>query len=359
MPDRSTLDPDKMRDYAKHMFGMMNGATVATMVALGDRLGLYKALCGAGAVTSSELAERTSLDERWVREWLYTQGAGGVLEYEGDGRFALTPEGEALLVDESHPANGIGFFSQLPDLMGVIERLPEAFKSGRGLNYDSLGPGGARGVERGLAPWFRSLLVPMALPKIDAVSDELGAGTVVADVGCGAGVALIEMAKHFPNSDFHGYDVSKHALERGEENKRDAGIANVTFHDAASDPLPQDGRFGFVTTFDCLHDMSHPADVIQSIRGAIADEGTWLIADIKALPSYEENVEENPMAGMMYSFSVLVCMSSALSEPDGAGLGTLGLHEGLLQEMTEQAGFTRFTPVDMGHPMNAFYVVRP
>ena len=105
--------------------------------------------------------------------------------------------------------------------------------------------------------------------------------------------------------------------------------------------------------------MSHPADVIQSIRGAIADEGTWLIADIKALPSYEENVEENPMAGMMYSFSVLVCMSSALSEPGGAGLGTLGLHEGLLQEMTEQAGFTRFAPLDLGHPMNAFYVVRP
>lgn len=357
MPDRP-LDPDKMRDYARHMFGMMNGATVATMVTLGDRLGLYKALAGAGALTSDELAERTGLDERWVREWLYTQGAGGVLEY-ADGRFELTPEGEALLVDETHPANGIGFFSQLPDLLGVIERLPDAFRSGRGLDYDSLGPEGARGVERGLAPWFRSLLVPVALPKLDGVRDQLDAGMLVADVGCGGGVALIEMARHFPKSEFHGYDISKHALTRAEENRREAGITNVSFHDAAADPLPRDNRFGFVTTFDCLHDMAHPADVIRSIRGAIAEDGTWLIADIKAQPSYEENVEENPMAGMMYSFSVLVCMSSSLSEPGGAGLGTLGLHAELLQEMTDQAGFSRFAPIDFGHPMNAFYVVRP
>jgi hypothetical protein len=123
--------------------------------------------------------------------------------------------------------------------------------------------------------------------------------------------------------------------------------------------LVPSGNFAFVTTFDCLHDMADPAATIQSIRRAIRPDGTWLIADIKCYPSYEENVARNPMAAMMYGTSVLTCMSSALSEPDGLGLGTLGFHEALARRMTREAGFTRFEPLDLGHPVNAFYVVRP
>ena len=294
-----------------------------------------------------------------MREWLYTQGAGGVLEFAGEDRFALSPEGEAVLVNERHPANGSGFFAQLPHMMGLLERLPEAFSSGRGLPYDALGPEGARGVERGFAPWFRTLLVPVAIPRLDGLQQRLESGLAVADVGCGAGVALLELARAFPASEFHGYDISSYALARAEENKKEAGLGNVVFHDASSDPLPSDGRFGFITTFDCLHDMTQPAQVIQAIGSAIAPDGTWLVADIKAQPSYEENVAKNPMAAMMYGFSVMVCMSSSLSEPGGAGLGTLGLHAGLLEEMARDAGFTRFETIDFGHPVNAFYVIRP
>jgi hypothetical protein len=114
-----------------------------------------------------------------------------------------------------------------------------------------------------------------------------------------------------------------------------------------------------VTSFDCLHDMTDPASVMRRIRGALAPDGTWLIADIKAHASYQENVEKNPMAAMMYGTSVISCMSSALSEPGGLGLGTLGFHPDLAREMTREAGFTRFDPLDLGHPVNAFYIVRP
>ena len=359
MSEPRPLDPDRLRDYARNVFGLMNGASVAAMVYLGDRLGLYQALADGEPVTSDELAARVGLDERWLREWLYTQGAGGVLEYRGDDRFALSAEGKAVLVDETHPANGIGCFAQLPDLVGTLGRLPEAFRSGRGLNYDALGAAGAAGVERGFAPWYRSLLVPVAIPRIEGIKERLEEGIAVADMGCGAGVALVELARAFPKSDFHGYDISEHALGRAEQNRAAAGVSNLHFHDAARDPMPDDGRFGFVTTFDCLHDMSHPQGVITAIRRAIADDGTWLIADIKAQPSYEQNVEKNPMAGMMYSFSVMVCMSSSLSEPGGAGLGTLGLHAELLESMVRDAGFGHFEIIDFGHPVNAFYLVRP
>lgn len=353
------MDADALKDYAKLVFGALGGAMTSTMIFLGDRLGLFRELADRGGANSVELAKRSGLDERWVREWLYQQGAAGILVHEGDERFSLSPEGVAVLADEAHPAFGAGFFSHLPQSLAVAEKLPEAFRTGIGLPYDALGPEGARGIERGLAPWFRALLVPLVLPRLEGVVPALERGEQVADVGCGAGASLIEMARAFPASEFHGYDISKHALERAEQNRQEAGVSNAVFHDAAKDPLPEKERFGFITTFDCLHDMTDPASVMHQIRAAIRDDGTWLIVDIKAQDGYEQNVERNPMAPLMYGTSVLACLSSACSEPDGLGLGTLGFHEDLARQMTAEAGFRHFESIDLGHPVNAFYVVRP
>lgn len=358
-PVSRPLDPERLRAYAKRTFGHLEGAMTSAMIYLGDQLGLYRALAGAGPLTSSELAERTGLHERWLREWLQQQGAAGLLEFRGEGRFELEAEGEAVLANEAHPACGIGFFARLPAQLRIAERLPEAFRTGLGLPYDAFGPEGAEGIERGFAPWFRALLVPFALPRVPDLLPRLQRGERVADVGCGAGIALLEMAKAFPHSEFHGYDVSQHALARAEQNRARDAIPNARFHDARAEPLPADGSFGFITTFDCLHDMTDPAGMARRIRRALADDGLWLIADIKAHESYERNVEKNPMAAMMYGTSVLSCMSSALSEPGGAGLGTLGLHAGLLERIVREAGFTRLASLDLGHPVNAFYLVQP
>jgi 2-polyprenyl-3-methyl-5-hydroxy-6-metoxy-1,4-benzoquinol methylase len=199
----------------------------------------------------------------------------------------------------------------------------------------------------------------LAIGGTQGLRSRLEAGGSVADIGCGGGVALLELSRAFPSAELHGWDISEHALARAEQNRAAAGAANVTFHDARTDPLPTDERFDLVITFDCLHDMTHPQDVVCAIRAALAPDGVWLIADIKSYGSFEENLENNPMSAMMYGFSVLTCMSSALSEADGAGLGTLGFHEQLAREMTEAAGFTRFRRMDLEHPVNAFYEVRP
>ena len=353
------IDLQKFQAYAKLVFGALGGAMTSAMIHLGDRLGLYRALADGQALTSAELAARSGCAERWIREWLHQQGAAGVLEHRGNGRFALAPEGRALLAEESSPACGVGFFDHFPAMMQMVERLPDAFRTGVGLPYDAFGADGARGIERGFAPWFRTMLVPLALPQVPGLVATLAAGAEVADVGCGAGVAVLEIAKAFPRSTVHGWDVSEHALARAEENRRAAGVTNARFHDARREPLPGDARFALVTTFDCLHDMTDPAAVIRGIRAAIRPDGVWLVCDIKARETYEENVEKNPMAAMMYGTSVLTCMSSALSAPGGAGLGTLGLPASLLRRMAEEAGFTRFEPLDLAHPVNAFYVVRP
>lgn len=359
MAEKRAQDPEKLQDFLRTVFGALGGAMTSAMIHLGDRLGLYRALADGEARTSEELASETGLSERWVREWLYQQSAAGVLEHRGEGRFALSPEGAAVLADESHPAFGAGFFDSLPRQLAVLERLPEAFRTGLGLPYDAFGAEGARGIERGLAPFFRALLVPYLLPRLPGVVERLRQGARAADVGCGAGVALIEMARAFPRSEFHGYEISRHALERAQANRREAGVENARFHHVAEEPLPEDASFALVATFDCLHDMPDPGSAMRAIRRAIARDGVWLIADIKARPTFEENVEKNPMAALMYGMSVTTCMSSALSEEGGLGLGTLGLHPELCERMAREAGFSSFETLELDHPVNAFYVVRP
>src|SRR5262249_5075063 len=239
-------------------------------------------------------AQRTGLHERWIREWLQGQAAAGLITYEGEGKFSLSPEDAMVLANELSPMFLAGGFCALPQQMAVLERLPESFQTGLGLPYDAFGLEGARGIERLLAPWFRTVLVPVALPKLEGVVAKLAAGARAADVGCGAGVSLIEMAKAYPRSEFHGYDISKYALTRAEANKAQAGVRNVTFHDANGDALPANASFDFLTTFDCLHDMTNPAAVIRAIRQALRSDGTWLIADIHGKGTFEENLGESP-----------------------------------------------------------------
>ena len=354
-----TVDIEKAKKTAEQVFGLLGGALVSAMIYLGDRLGLYQALNGAGAVTSEELARKTGLHERWIREWLHGQAAANLINYKGDGRFALSPETALVLADESSPLFLGGAFCAIPQQMAVLNLLPESFKSGVGLTYDQMGPEVNRGVERLLAPWFRTQLVPSALPKLDGVVAKLHAGAKVADIGCGSGVALIEMAKAYPRSQFHGYDIAKIPLARAAENAKSAGVKNVILHDASVDPLAGDASCDFITTFDCLHDMTRPDLVMKAIRKAIKPDGTWLIADVHGMPTFEQNLKENPLAPFLYGISVICCMSSALSEPGGLGLGTLGLPEPVARKMTAEAGFTRFTTRDFENPINAYYEVRP
>lgn len=356
--DTPGIDADKLKAGGQKVFGYLKGTLISAMIHLGDTLGLYQAMRGAGPLNSQQLADKTGLHERWVREWIHGQAAAGLLEYVGDGRFEMSPEMGLLLAEEDSPKFAAGIFSDLPQRMAILERLPESFRTGLGLPYDARGAEGARGIERVFGPWFRTALVPTVLPALDGVTEKLNAGAQAADIGCGAGVALLEMAKAYPHSAFHGYDISQHALSRAEENKAAAGLSNVTFHNAKTDGLPGDNSLDFITTFDCIHDMTDPAGMIRTIRAALKPDGTWFIADINSAPTFEENLK-NPMTGMFYAFSVMGCMSSALSEPGGAGLGTLGFNEQVARKMAAEAGFTQFKRHDFENPFNAYYEVRP
>jgi 2-polyprenyl-3-methyl-5-hydroxy-6-metoxy-1,4-benzoquinol methylase len=360
MSDRPAPDPDAVALFAFKVWAYKQGEVVSLMVHLGDRLGLYRALDGRGPVTPAELAAATGLQERWLREWLRGQAAAGLLATDDGGeRFELLPEGALVLArEEDSLAFAAGAFTGAAAAPDVVDALADAFRTGRGLTYDQLGPTAAHQTERMLAPWARLAMVPVLIPALDGVEAKLTAGARVADVGCGAGVALRTLARAFPASSFHGTDLSGLAIERAARAAADEGLTNVTFGVARAEDLPAGSGYDLVLAFDCLHDMTFPDRAAAALRRAIADDGTWLIREIKSSGRWQQD-QRNPMLAMMYGSSVSVCMSSALSEPGGAGLGTLGLPPPRVEALCTAAGFTRVVVHDVEDPANLYYEVRP
>ncbi|MEY4223435.1 MAG: hypothetical protein RIS33_369 [Actinomycetota bacterium] len=358
------IDPMAVKLFSFHVFTKLEGAVTAGMIHLGDRLGLFRAMATLDRpLTIDELSSHLSLAPRWVQEWAHNQAAAKVIEFARDDHdretFWLRPEARLVLAEEDNPAFGMGMFHRLPQTMASLERLPESFRTGLGHDYDSHGPEGAVGIERSFEPWSNAFLIPLVMPALEGVVSKLDAGARVADIGCGAGGAALRLAERFPRSSVTGYDISRYALDRAETKLRESGIDNARFVDPRREPLPTDGSLDLVTAFDCVHDMTHPAEVMSAIRQALKPDGTWLLVDIKALDTFEENAAKNPMASLMYGISVMSCMSSALSTPGGAGLGTLGLPEWKARAMAAEAGFSRFRRLDIDHSVNAFYEVRP
>jgi SAM-dependent methyltransferase len=352
------LDPDEVAKVAFRVWCYKQGEMVSLLIHLGDRLGLYSALDGTGAVTAEELAARTELHVRWVREWLRGNAAADLLASEDGERFELTAAGAMVLTREEDSLQfAAGAFGPPPE-PALVDELADAFRTGIGLPYDRHGPAGVHVTERMLGPWARLSLVPTIVPSLEGVHERLAAGTLVADVGCGAGVALTALAETYPKSTFHGYELSRRAVERARARVAEAGLTNIEIIDRRAEELPDSSDYTLVLTFDCLHDMTRPDAAAAAIRRAIADDGTWLVKEIRCDDTWAGN-RRNPMLAMFFGFSIASCMSSALSEPDGAGLGTLGLPPRALEQLARDAGFTRFRMHDFEDPANLYYEIRP
>ena len=354
------IDQDKLMAKAENAFDILSKLFVAHNIHLGDQLGLYDAMRGQGPITSEGLAEKSGYKERWIREWLRGQAAAGLITYHVEGKFELTAEEAMVMADEANPASVIGAFHFVPVLGSIIGKMPHSFQTGIGYSYDSWGADGAAVVERMLGPWHRAALVPEALPKMDGVAEKLESGAKCVDVGCGASVAMVTMAKAFPKSEFHGYDNSDHAFTRARANIQEAQVTNVFLHDSDEEKIPADHSFDFATALDCLHDMSHPEGAVAAVHGALKPDGTFFVVDVNGKETFEENLSDNPLAALEYNVSLLCCMSSSACVEDGGAYGTLALHESAMRKLLTDGGFTRFQRIEgLEHPFNAYYEARP
>ncbi len=348
------------RSYAARLWQYKQAETVALMINVGRRLGLFEHLSGAGAVTATELAHNSQLHERWVLEWLRLQCAAGIVEYSedesGGDRFELPGMGVKMLGDSDNSQFMLENFDGGIDST-QIEGLLDSFRTGIGKTYESAGPEGARRGEERHWRSARQQVIPNMIPALDGVQDKLTAGCRVADLGCGDGAVVLALAEAFPASSFVAYDPSKFAIARVKDVAQEMKLHNVETVNGGGEAMPDKPHYDLVITFDCIHDMTHPQEAISSIKRCIKDDGTWFIKDIRSKPKFKDNLT-NPMLAMMYGFSLLSCMSSAMSEAGGAGLGTLGFNPEVAEKMSRTAGFTQFKMHDFKDPGNLYYEVR-
>ena len=342
---------------SERLIAHKTGEMASLMAHLGIRLGLFEAMRGREAVSVDALADSTGLHRRWVLEWLRQQTAAGVTEYVDEERFHLVDEMAEMLLDDSSPAY-VGWLFHPPIGGDGVERLAEAFRTGIGMSWDDHGEAGAHMVATSTGAQHR-LLASEVLPLMEGVVERLQTGGAAIDVGCGSGVAICELAKAFPNGAFTGIDPSATAIEKARTLVEEMGLANVELSVAAAEDLDATGRFDFAMVLDCMHDMTHPQQAADAIRGALKGDGVWLVKDVRCEDTLEGNLE-HPMSAMLYGISIAFCMSSSMSKPGGAGLGTLGFTARTAREISQKAGFSQLRTLDYSDdPLNIFFEIRP
>jgi len=334
------VDGEKLMQFVFRAVDEVGATLNAALVVMGDKLGLYRALADAGPLSPAQLAERTRTAERYVREWLNAQAAGGFVEYDPDsGRYLLPPEQAVALTDPDSPAYLPGFFQIA--LGSVIDspKITEKARSGDGFGWHQHSRDVHEGCERFFRPGYNAHLISEWLPALEGVVDKLSSGALVADVGCGHGASTILMAKAFPRSTFVGSDYHDGSIETARERAQNAGVSDrVSFQVSPAAAYSGDG-YDLVTMFDCLHDMGDPVSAARHVHSTLKADGSWMIVEPRAGDRVEDNL--NPVGRAYYAFSTLLCTPASLSQEVGLALGAQA-GEARIREVVETAGFTRF-----------------
>ncbi|HYF58892.1 MAG TPA: class I SAM-dependent methyltransferase [Burkholderiaceae bacterium] len=334
------VDMARLEGLVNRIVGEFGAIASAPLVLLGERLGLYRAMAGAGPIDADGLAERTGVRRRYVQEWLAAQAASGFVELDPrDGTYSLSPEAAIAFTDESSPAFMCGGYEVLASMFLDLDRVERAFRDGTGLGWHEHHACLYRGTERFFRAGYNAHLAGEWIPALDGVAGRLERGGRVADVGCGHGASTIVMARAWPRSEFVGYDYHAPSIEVARERAEAAGVSDrVRFEVAGAKDFP--GRdFDLVAFFDCLHDMGDPVGAARHVHGALAEDGTWMIVEPFANDAVGDNL--NPVGRIFYSASTMVCTPCSLSQEVGLGLGAQA-GERRLRGVAEEAGFTRW-----------------
>jgi SAM-dependent methyltransferase len=350
-----TVNPDKLNAFLGQFVSDLGAAVHAGMVVIGDKLGLYKALA-AGPLTSVALAGKTRTDERYVREWLSSQAAGGYVTYDAASeQFSLSAEQAFALAAEDSPAYVPGAFELALGSLAAVPRIIEAFRTGAGMGWHEHDQGVFHGCEKFFRPGYAANLVSAWIPALDGVSQKLEAGARVADVGCGQGASTILMAQAFPKSRFFGFDYHEGSIDAARQSAKQAGVADrVTFQVVKAKEFP--GKdYDFVAMFDCLHDMGDPVGAATHVKQSLRADGTWMVVEPFANEELKDNL--NPVGRVYYSFSTLLCTPCSRSQEVALCLGAQA-GEPRVRKVVNAAGFTRFRRATET-PFNLVFEARP
>jgi 2-polyprenyl-3-methyl-5-hydroxy-6-metoxy-1,4-benzoquinol methylase len=350
------INQDKLHEFLGKAIVDFGATFNAALIRIGDKLGLYKALVSGGPQTPVELAKHTGTAERYVREWLSAQAAGGYVTYgSSTGKFHLSEEQAFAMADESSPVFLPGAFQCALAAVKAEEKLTERFKTGEGLGWHEHHHELFVGTERFFRPGYAANLVNAWIPALTGVDAKLKNGARVADVGCGLGSSTILMAKSYPKSEFTGFDYHDKSIDTAKQRAMDAGVGDrIRFEVAkAKDYAGRD--YDFVTFFDCLHDMGDPAGASAHVHSTLKKDGTWMIVEPFAGDKLEDNL--NPIGRAFYGASALICTPASLSQEVGLALGAQA-GEKRLREVVTSGGFSHFRRATQT-PFNLIFEARP
>jgi SAM-dependent methyltransferase len=336
------IEEQKLNELLGRAVTDFGAVSIAALVLIGDRLGLYRALANIGPATSAELARETGTAERYVREWLNAHAASGYVNYLADsGRYALSPEQSMVFAEEGSPAFIVGAFETALGAVRILERLTDSFKTGKGIHWHEHDQGVFCGVERLFKSGYNGFLVQNWIPALDGVEAKLKSGISVADIGCGHGASTIIMAKAFPKSRFIGFDYHPASVAEAKRRAAFAGVTNCSFEVASAKEIPARG-WDFACVFDALHDMGDPVGASKHVLTTLAPGGSWMIVEPFAGDRVEENL--NPVGRALYAGSTLMCTPCSLAQEVGLALGAQA-GEARMREVVTSAGFSKFRRV--------------
>jgi SAM-dependent methyltransferase len=350
------IDEGVLEQFVHQAVGDLGAAISGLMVHLGDRLGLYRAMAGAGPLTAAELASRTGTRERYVREWLSNQAAGGYVAYDPTaGTFELGAEQAFVLANEDSPVFLNGAFESIASCYTDHEAFVRAFTTGEGVGWGEHDDRLYSGVFRLFRSGYAANLVSSWLPALDGVVEKLRDGANVADVGCGLGASTVLMAEAFEHSSFVGYDLHEPSILGARETATAAGVERrAQFEVATAQGFPGTG-YDLVTMFDCLHDLGDPVGAARHVRESLASDGTFLLVEPAAGESLADNL--NPVGRLFYGLSTVVCTPSSLAQDVKLGLGAQAGPK-RLEEVLREAGFSHVR-VATQTPFNLIIEARP
>jgi len=330
------VDEQKLQEFLGRALVDLGGAVNAVLMSIGDELGLYKALA-EGPQSPDELARNTNTHERYIREWLNSQAAGGYVTFDkASGNYSLSPEQELCLADPAGPVDLPGATLLVQDLYHVRERALQNFRTGKGMEWGEHHPCLFCGTERFFRAGYNANLLSSWIPALDGVEEKLKKGGKGADVGCGHGASTILLAKAFPKSEFVGYDYHGPSIETADQRAKDAGVVNARFEVADATAFPGK-NFDMIAFFDCLHDMADPVGAARHARGALKPDGTCMLVEPFAGDTIADNL--NPVGRMYYGASTLVCVPVSLAR-NGPALGAQAGERRLREIMVDQGGFS-------------------
>ena len=350
------INQDRLHEFLGKALVDFGATFNAALIRIGDKLGLYKALAAGGPQTAAELAKRTGTSERYVREWLSTQAAGGYVTYDApNSKFFLTEEQAFAMADENSPCFMPGAFQVALAATRAEEQLAERFKTGQGLGWHEHHHELFVGTERFFRPGYAANLISGWIPALDGVEAKLKSGARVADVGCGLGASTVLMARHYPKSEFFAFDYHDKSIETAKQRAKEAGVTDrIRFEIAKAKDFP--GKdYDFITFFDCLHDMGDPAGAAAHVHSTLKKDGTWMIVEPFAGDKLEDNL--NPIGRAYYGASTLLCTPASLSQEVGLALGAQA-GEKRLREVVTSGGFSHFRRATQT-PFNLIFEARP